>query len=297
MRLAGELAAVATALCWASGSTFFVAAGRRMGSLTLNRWRITVAMFLLGAALWITRGSPWPVWAARADVVLLALSGLIGFVFGDSFYFRALVILGAGRATLLTALSPLFTAVLARLFLGETLGLAAILGIALTVGGLVWVLYGRVEGNGHPEGSALVGVLSGILAAMGQSGGFVLSKLALRSGLDPLSATMIRVVAAVAALWLLTPMQGGWVRQFVSLRDRVATGAMLGGALFGPFLGVTLSLYALQHTEAGVAASIMASYPIPAVLLAARFHREELTLRTLGGALVTVSGVVVLFLR
>lgn len=297
MRLAGEMAAVATALCWASGSTFFVAAGRRMGSVTLNRWRITVAMFLLGATLWISRGSPWPVWATRADILLLALSGLVGFVFGDSFYFRALVILGAGRATLITALSPLFTALLARLFLGETLGLAAILGIALTLGGLVWVLYGRVDGNGHPEGSALVGVVSGILAAMGQSGGFVLSKLALRNGLDPLSATMIRVVAAVAAIWLLTPVQGGWVRPFVSLRDRVATGAMLGGAFFGPFLGVTLSLFALQHTEAGVAASIMASYPIPAILLAARFHREELTLRTLGGALITVSGVVVLFLR
>ena len=72
---------------------------------------------------------------------------------------------------------------------------------------------------------------------------------------------------------------------------------MVGGAFFGPFLGVTLSLYALQHIEAGVAASITACYPLPTILISARFHGERITARSLVGALATVVGVVVLFLR
>ena len=72
---------------------------------------------------------------------------------------------------------------------------------------------------------------------------------------------------------------------------------MAGGACCGPFLGVTLSLVALQRAEAGVVASITACYPVLAIVIASRFHGERLTARILLGALVTVAGVVVLFTR
>jgi drug/metabolite transporter (DMT)-like permease len=67
--------------------------------------------------------------------------------------------------------------------------------------------------------------------------------------------------------------------------------------VFGPFLGVTLSLAALQYIPAGVAASITAFYPVLTLLISSRFHGERITLRFMGGALVAVAGVVVLFLR
>ena len=61
MRFAGELAALATALCFAASANLFAAAGRTMGAVRLNRLRIVVASVLLAAALWVTRGAPWPV--------------------------------------------------------------------------------------------------------------------------------------------------------------------------------------------------------------------------------------------
>lgn len=298
MALVGEFAALGTAVCWACGSNFFMAAGRRMGSLTLNRLRLTTGALFLCGALWIADGVPWPAGATSYQIGVLALSGLVGFVFGDSFYFRALVILGAGRATLLAATSPIFTALLARSFLGETLGLQALLGMALALGGLAWTLWGRVQTEHvSPEGSVGVGIVSGVLAALGQAGGFVLSKTALESGIGPLAATVIRITAAVAGVWLLAPLQGGFARPFVALRDRVAARAMLAGAFFGPFLGVTLSLAALAHTKAAVAAAIMACYPILAMAIAARVHGERITWRLATGALVTIAGIVTLFLR
>jgi len=86
-------------------------------------------------------------------------------------------------------------------------------------------------------------------------------------------------------------------RSIVALRDRRGSLFMAGGAFCGPFLGVTLSLVALQRIEAGVAPSITACYPVLAIVIASRFHGERLTARIVLGALVTVSGVVVLIMR
>jgi drug/metabolite transporter (DMT)-like permease len=298
MRYAGEIAALGTAVCWSFGSNFFAAAGRRMGSTVLNRLRITAAMLLLGITLWITRGSPWPGWAAPAQVGVLALSGLIGFVFGDTWYFRALVILGPGRAALLASTAPLFTAVIAWPALGERLGPLALLGMVMTLGGVWWVLaVSEARAHMHIEGSAAIGVLAGVLGAIGQAGGYVLSKIALRAGLDPLSATVIRVTTACAGMWLLAAFEGAAVRSFEALRDRRAATFMVAGAVCGPFLGVTLSLAALQFIPAGVAASITAIYPIFTMVIASRFHGERLTWQSLSGAVLAVIGVVVLFVR
>lgn len=298
MRFAGEFAALGTAVCWAAGSNFFAAAGQRMGSAVLNRLRISVAAVFLCTALFVLRGSPWPLWATSWQVGLLAASGLVGFVFGDNYYFRSLVILGPGRAALVTSTAPIFTLLFAWPLLGEHPGPLVLLGMALTLGGIAWVIWEREHpAQAHVEGSMLVGVVAGVLAAVGQAGGYVLSKLALRTGLDPLSATVIRIVAAAAGIWLLAAAQRDVRRTLAALRDRRGSAFMVGGAFCGPFLGVTLSLTALQFIEAGVAAAITAIYPVLTLLLSARFHGERLTLRTLAGALVAVAGVVVLFLR
>ena len=298
MRFAGEFAALGTACCWAVGSNLFAAAGRSMGSVVLNRLRITVALGFLGLALWVTRGSPWPVWASGFQIGVLAVSGLVGFVFGDNMYFRSLVILGPGRAALIASTAPLFTAALGWPVLGERPGRLALLGMALTVGGILWVLHEREHRHHeHVEGSVAAGIMAGVLGALGQAGGYVLSKLALRTGLDPLSATVLRVSAATVLVWLIAAAGGLVARSLAALSDRRAALFMAGGAFFGPFLGVTLSLTALRYIEAGVAASITAFYPMLTILISSRFHGERLTWRTLLGALVAVAGVVVLFLR
>jgi drug/metabolite transporter (DMT)-like permease len=170
--------------------------------------------------------------------------------------------------------------------------------MALTIGGLVWVLGGiDRSGPAHAEGSVWVGVFAGVLGALGQALGYVLSKLALRQGLDALSATTIRVSAAMVGVWILALAAGQVRSSFAALRAQGGSGFMVGGAFCGPFLGVTLSLVALEHTEAAVAASITAIYPIFTLLLARRFHDEPMTARTMIGALLTVAGVVILFAR
>src|SRR5262245_60493976 len=217
-----------------------------MGSVKLNRLRISTALVLLSIALWVTSGVPWPVWATPQQMLLLGLSGLIGFVFGDTWYFRSLVILGPSRATLIATLAPVFTMLIAWPLLGERPGPVALLGLALILGGLQWVLRAREGWTAwHAEGSVATGVLAGVLGALGQAAGYVLSRDVVRGGFDPLAATVLRVSAAAVAIWLLAVIERDVGPTLAALRDRSAAALMAGGAALGPFMGVTLSLTAL----------------------------------------------------
>jgi len=298
MKFAGEIAALGTALCFAIGFNFFAAAGRRMGAVRLNRLRLTIAATFLTLTLLVVRGAPWPLWATPRQIALLVVSGWIGFVFGDTWTFRSLVILGPGRAAMLASLAPIFTAFLAWPVLHEVPGPLAALGMTMTLGGIMWVLWERRrQQHDAVHGSVAVGILAGALGALGQAAGYVISKLALRTGIDALSATVIRVIAALVGVLVLTALQREIRHTVDALRDRRSAAFMLGGSLFGPFLGVTLSLAALQYIQAGVAASIIAFNPVFTILIASRFHREPLSWRFVAGALIAAAGVVVLFLR
>lgn len=299
MRFAGELSALGTAVCWAVGAIFFTASGRVLGSITLNRLRIAIAFTCLCTTLWIVRGAPWPVWATGYQIGYLALSGAIGYAFGDSFGFRSMVILGSSRATLLSALAPVFTTALAWPLLGERPGPLALVGMAIIFSGLAVVVLERAQvTHEHVEGSVRVGIVSGVLAALGQGVGYVLAKKAIVTGIDPLSATVIRATAALALLW-------GWA---IATRRAVPTLAAaranpralaLGaaGAVCGPFLGVVLSLLALRYVAAGVASSITAFYPVIAIVIATKLGHDRITPRIWIGAALSVTGVIVLFLR
>ena len=299
MRFAGELAALGAAVCWGSGANLFAAAAARIGPRPLNRLRLAMALVLLAAALLVVRGSPWPTWATPYQLAILSLSGLIGFIFGDGNGFIAIVNLGPGRATLVTSLAPLFTVALAWPLLGERPGPHLLVGMALLLGGLAWVLLERAhETHEHASGRVTAGIVAGVLAGLGQAGGYVLSKFALRTGIDPLSATIIRVGAATLAIWAWAAARGQAMPTLRLARaERAGTAFALGGAFAGPFLGVTLSLTAIQYVQTGVASSIMAFYPVVAILISMRFHHERVTPRLILGALISVLGVIVLFLR
>jgi len=200
------------------------------------------------------------------------------------------------------ALAPPLTALLGWIVLGETLSGRALLGMGLTVGGVSWAI---LEGHRpavpaiptddfHPK-HPLVGVALGAGGALGQASGLVLSKLGMGS-YDPFAATQIRVLTGAAGYVLILSALGWWPRVWRAFADRPAMAATSVGSFFGPFLGVSLSLIAVQRTLTGVAASLMALTPIliipPVVLL----RGERVGLGGIAGAVLAVAGVFLLFL-
>jgi drug/metabolite transporter (DMT)-like permease len=292
----GELAALGTALCWTVTALCFADAAIRIGSLVVNVLRLVMALGMLTVLGWITRGLPWPTDASPHAWLWLTISGVVGFAFGDLCLFRAFVLIGPRLGSLVMSLAPLFAALLGFWVLGETLAPPQLLGIALTVGGVGWALADRQPADraGPVDRRAwAVGVLLALGGALGQGGGLVLSKLGMGS-YDAFAATQIRVFAGAVSFALLFTAIRGWPRVGRALRQSRAILLTGLGALFGPFLGVSLSLVAVQHTHAGVAASLMATSPILIIPVVVLLGRERVGLGGVLSTILAVLGVVLL---
>jgi drug/metabolite transporter (DMT)-like permease len=311
----GQLAALGTASCWAASSLAFDSATRRIGALTVNILRLGVATVLLVALCSVLRGRPFPVDASPRAWALLGLSGLLGFTFGDYCLFRSYLYLGPRLSSVMMALAPPMTALIGWIVLGETLSGRALLGMGLAVAGVSWaILEGHrpalpavpVEDGVATDSAAAppddlhprhpyIGVALGAGGALGQASGLVFSKLGMGS-YDPFAATQVRVLAGAAGYVVILSALGWWPRVWRAFGDRRAMAATSVGSFFGPFLGVSLSLIAVQRTLTGVAASLMALTPIliipPVVLL----RGERVGLGGIAGAVLAVAGVVLLFL-
>lgn len=288
----GEIAALGTASCWMVSALSFEAAGKRIGSLSLNMIRLVIAFFLLGIYAAFVRGEPFPTDATNHAWLWLSVSGLVGFVIGDYTLFRSIIEIGPRLASLMMSTVPLWVALIGWLVLGETMQPRELLGMGLVVAGIAWAISDRpAKPNRDPP--TVRGVTLALVGAMGQAGGLVLSKYGMGS-YDAFAATHIRVLAGIVGFGLLITALRWWPKIAESLRDRVAMGYAGLGAVFGPFLGVALSLIAVQTARnSGVAAALMATTPIlliPAVML----RGEQVGIRGIGGALIAVAGAVLL---
>jgi len=308
MPYAGELSALATAVCWSFTAIFFSESGRRIGSFRVNAIRLLMAVTIYAVILLITTGRLFPEDLNRAQVFWLAMSGLIGLVIGDGCGFKALVMIGPRITTLLWATAPIMATIIAWVFLGERLHLVQVLGIVTTMAGVSWVVAERKFRNGnhfnlqlgHPDsGNLSLGVVLGLMAALGQATGLVMSKYAmldLGGTVEPLPASFLRMLASMIIIWLFALLRGKFLDTLSAIKHGPAMLFAAGGAVFGPFLGVWTSLIAVKYIAAGIAATLNATTPIwiiPNVIL---YYREKVTLRAIIGAIVAVLGVALLFL-
>ncbi len=243
----------------------------------------------------VIRGVPLPTDASSELWFWLSISGLIGFVFGDMCLFRAFVLLGPRLSSLIMATAPLMTALIGYLVLGEGLGAYAFGGMLLTIGGVLWaVLDRKASVNQEHLGKRKLGILLAFGGALGQAGGLVLSKYGMDQ-YDAFAATQIRVLASFVGWLVIFAVTRHWTQLTRAFRDVKALQMTAIGAFFGPVLGVGLSLYAVQHANTGVAASIMSITPILLIPITVFFYKERVGVGGVVGTFIAVSGVAVLF--
>lgn len=299
MLYAGELAALTTAIMWSFTSLFFTSAGRLIGSRWVNRIRIPMAVILLGTLHFILFENIWPTGINLESYLYLAASGVIGLALGDSFLFKALVIIGPRRTLVVFATWPIFASLTAWVTLGETLSVVAMTGIVLTITGVIWVTAERqLETNQvkyAETGSTRLGVCLAILAAAGQAIGLVLAKAGMGTTVAPLPATLIRMVAAAVTVWILALFGNDLKNAPAIFKNRKALLFTMGGAICGPFMGVWMSLTAVKYTATGIASAIMSITPILVIPMIIIFYKEKVTVRAILGAVLAVTGVVMLF--
>jgi drug/metabolite transporter (DMT)-like permease len=291
----GEFAALLTALCWTFGALAFEIACKRAGAAAVNWLRLIVGFVLISIFCLFYRGALFPSDASAHTWFWLTLSGVIGFSIGDFLLFRAFIVIGSRISMLIMASVPPITALIGWTVLGETLEGMDLLGMALTIGGIAMVVLERQAGQDQKKFThSMQGVLLAFGGAVGQAVGLVLSKYGMGT-YDAFAATQIRILAGTLSFALLFFFRG-WVNVYHTIWDRKAALPMFWGALFGPFLGVSFSLLAVQHTTTGVASTIMAIVPVLIIPPAIILFKERVTAREAIGAFAAVTGVALFFL-
>lgn len=306
----GEIISLLVAVSWTLTALFADKASHRLGSMSANVLRLTMAILFLGLLLWVTVGHPYPVYASGQAWWWLALSALVGYVFGDWCLFNCYLSIGARFGQLFMTLAPPMAAIAGWAILGETLSWKSMLAMAVTLSGIAISILSRGEGHKVHLTLPFKGVLLGLGAGLGQGVGLVLSKVGLQyyseaipadapklmADMLPFASTMIRAVVGAMGFLALMAFQRGLPRLRTAVRDRIGMRYALIMTLFGPVLGVSLSLMAVQYTNAGIASTLMALTPVFILFPYAFIYKQRIKFREILGVAVSMTGVALFFL-
>ncbi|MGB3137288.1 MAG: DMT family transporter [Nodosilinea sp.] len=287
----GEIAALVAACLWAAATVMFGRLGKALSPLGLNLAKGAIALALLTATLALLRQGSAGL--DRQAIGLLALSGGVGIGCGDTAYFAAINRLGPRRALLLETLAAPIAALMALVFLKEALGVQAWLGIALTLIGVVWVIAERV-----PESSGPVrdyrGIIYGVLAAVGQATGAVMSRAVLAdTAVTPLWSSLLRLVGGGLVILTILQSQGSVATALRPLRSpRLLAGVALA-AVLGTYLAIYLQQMALKYAPTGIAQALTSTSPLFVLPMAAALG-DRISLRAVAGAVVALAGIAIL---
>ena len=306
----GEIISLAVAFSWTATALLADLASHRIGAQPLNFIRMVLSLLLLSALLWIVTGHPYPAYADGPAWFWLAMSGLVGYVFGDFCLFNSYIVMGSRFGQLFMTLAPPVSGIAGYFLLGEQLGWKSWIAMAVTLAGIAMTILVRGGGGGVKLNLPWKGVLFGLGAGIGQGLGLVLSKI----GLDcyaaalpaeapasmgtmlPFAGTFIRAVFGMAGFAIVLFLQKDFGSVGKALKDSKGMKYAFLTTMFGPFLGVSLSLMAVQYAKAGIASTLMALTPVLIILPYSIIYKQKVRLKEVIGTLVTVAGVALFFL-
>ncbi len=291
-----ELAALGTATCWATTGLISADAVRALGAFHFNLVRQVFVTLLLAIIVVLTGA-----WAGQTTTTfaVLAASGIIGILIGDTLNFAAVGRIGPRRAGAVFALNAPMAAILGWLILGEALSWQAVAGIALTAGGVALAILGRPVANAHRletlQGTLIIGALFGLGAAFGQAAGSLIARPVMLAGIDPYLASLLRVGASGAAMGIIA------ATSFAPPAPRSVTRTALiltaATAIIGLLIGMTLFLYALRGSQTGIIATLSATSPVIILPLLWLRTGQRPTATSFAGAALAVAGLALIFLR
>lgn len=294
----GELAALSAAFLWAIASVVWSKVGQRIAPLELNFLKGAIAIGFLVVTLLLSEQSlpaidPLAFW-------LLLLSGVIGIAIADTALFAALNSLGARRTLLLKILTSPLVALIALVFLQETLSVPAWCGIFLTLLGVAWVVSERVPGTNGKEEYLWQGISWAMLSTLGDAIAAILSRVALtQTTINPLWSTLIRLTTGLLSLLILLLIKNQKIREN-PIRPKSAFTIKLWviitlTAFAGTYLGIWLQQISLKFAPAGIAQTLNATSPL-FVLPIAICLGEKVSFRAIAGVLLALAGIALIFI-
>ncbi len=269
---------VLLAALWGASFLFMRVAAPLFGPVALVEVRVAVAAVCLLALLGWRGGLPTLRAHARPIFVVGVLNSAIPFVL----FSYATLSVTAGFASILNAITPMWTAFFAWLWLRERIRPAQWIGLAIGLAGVLALVWGKVSFKpGASQWAATLAMGAGLLgaAAYGLAANYAKRRLA---GVNTLAvATGSQIAAAVAVLPFAWP---SWPRE---APDAHAWTMAIALGFACTALAYLLYFRLIANVGALRAASVTFLIPLFAVAWGGIFLGEAITLQMIvGGAIV-----------
>jgi drug/metabolite transporter (DMT)-like permease len=298
----GGFAALIAALLWAVAAIIFRRLGENIPPGELNLIKGSLAVLLMIATTLILNEA-LPVMPTLTFILLL-ISGIVGIGIGDTAYFESLNYMGSRLALLLGMIAPPLTGILAWLFFRETISLVGWLGIAITIGGVAWVITEEQSAENKIKINYKQGLKFAVIASLSQAIGAVISRYAMTEQgvtVSALQTAIIRLLAGIVYLiifialskktpflWLRKDEHGSWISSWKLVRMVALVG------FIGTYSAIWLQQVSIQYAPVAIAQTLLSTSPL-FILPIIAIRGEKLSIRAVVGAVIGLAGIVLLF--
>jgi drug/metabolite transporter (DMT)-like permease len=263
-------------------------------------------LLLLAHLAWRSTGLQWSGAAFR----MFAAAGVFSTYFGRWFFYESVVRFGPAKASIFQVSSPLFTALMAWLLMGERLSPLMALGMFMALGELMLVSYKpgfwarRTAPGPEQDGSAgLVQIFLNSVFLLGASSSFayavgnVMRGLAIRSWPEPILGALIGATAGLIMYLAFSRDKAGLATRLLSVyRKGAGLYALIGICTISAQICI---IAAMRFIPLSVVSLITLCTP---VLVFAASHllfkaKGDFTLATLSGSTIALLGVAIIVMR
>jgi drug/metabolite transporter (DMT)-like permease len=289
----GEVFALSSALGWALAVILMRRVGETLPAFELNLFKNSLGVLLLIPTILLFSGPGLPDYSLFELSVVFA-SGVIGIAIADTWYLRALNLMGAGRAAIVASLFSPFVIFLSTIFLGERMVPWQWFGIFLVISGVLMVTW-RVNHSAIEATNIRKGAIYGVAAMFMMALGIVMVKEILEA--RPLLWTMEwRLVGGVVGMLAFMLVRGQWQSVKKNFQKPQPWPGIIGASFLAAYLCLILWLAGYKLIDASVASILNETNVVFILLLAWLMLGEKITRRKLAGIGLTVAGVLILVL-
>jgi drug/metabolite transporter (DMT)-like permease len=289
----GEFFALSSALFWALAVVLFRRCGNALPPFETNLFKNLLGFALLWPTVLLFEGWGWPDLTTGEFLVAL-LSGYLGIAVADTWYLRALHLVGAGRIGVVSSLLSPFVILLSVLFLGESLGPWQLGGFLLVMCGILLVTWQANAGDVDPR-DLRTGMLFGISAVFLMAVGVVMAKNILETR-SFLWTVQVRMTGGVAGMLLYLALRGRFRVTLKQFRQPLPWPTIVTASLLATYISMLMWLASYSLIDASVSSVLNQSSNAWIVLLAWLLLGEYIGARKLAGLLLTTVGVLIMLL-
>jgi drug/metabolite transporter (DMT)-like permease len=287
----GEFFSIACAAVWALAVVLFRRSGETLPAFELNLFKNVLATVLMGATVLLLGQSLLPAFTTGEWLIVLG-SGVVGIAIADTWYLRALNLMGAARTGITASLFSPFVVVLSALFLGERLRGWQFAGFVVVLAGIVLVNWRsrRIDVSAR---AIRLGVFYGSAAVLMMAIGIVMVKPILE-GEHFFATAALRLGAGSAAMLAFVAVTGTWRPVLARYRRPQPWPTIVFASVLASYLSMLLWLGGYRLAPASVASVLNETAAAFIVLFAWWMLSEPLSLRRVAGLGLTFSGVVLI---